>query len=105
MTNLYAGTGDPCAGQERLNDCVAAFSIVKPLNSPENLGREPPTGSERVICTTDLYDGTGDPWAGQERLKGFLEALLNVELVDSPENFGEEPPTGSEIKRCRDKPV
>ena len=54
MTNLYAGTGDPCAGHERLNGCVAAFSIVKPLNSPENLGWEPPTGSERLLCMTDL---------------------------------------------------
>ena len=102
MTNLYDGTGDPCAGQERLNGCVAVFSIVKPLNSLENFGSEPPTGSEKLNCTTDLYDGTGDPWAGQERLKGLLAAFLNVELRDSPENFGEEPPTGSEIKVCKD---
>ena len=78
---------------------------MKPSNSPENLGSEPPTGSERLICTTDLYDGTGDPWAGHERLKGLLAAFLNVELMDSPENFGEDPPTGSEIRMCKDQPI
>ena len=71
---------------------------MNPSNSPENLGREPPTGSERQNCTTDLYDGTGDPWAGQDRLKGLLAAFLRVELMDSAENLGEEPPTGSEKK-------
>ena len=102
MTNLYAGTGDPCAGQERLNGRVAVFFIVKPSNSPENFGSEPPTGSERLNFTTDLYDGTGDPWAGHERLKGLLAAFLTVELIDSPENFGEDPPTDSESKMCTD---
>ena len=97
MTNLYAGTGDPCAGQERLNGCDAAFFIVKPSNSPENLGSEPPTGSERLNCTTDLNDGTGDPWAGHERLNGSLEAFFSEELVSSPLNFGADPPTGSEM--------
>ena len=75
---------------------------MNPSNSPENLGREPPTGSERQNCTTDLYDGTGDPWAGQDRLKGLLAAFLRVELMDSAENLGEEPPTGSEIRKCKD---
>ena len=75
---------------------------MKPSNSPENLGSEPPTGSEILIFTTDLYDGTGDPCAGQERLKGVLAAFLTVELMDSPENFGEDPPTGSESKMCKD---
>ena len=42
------------------------------FSSPENLGADPPTGSEEKSYTilTDLYDGTGDPWAGQERLVG-----------------------------------
>ena len=75
---------------------------MKPSNSPENLGSEPPTGSERLIFTTDLNDGTGDPWAGHERLNGLLAAFLTVELMDSPENFGEDPPTGSESKMCKD---
>ena len=98
VTNLYDGTGDPWAGQERLAGCFEAFFIVPPFSSPENLGTEPPTGSKRKqMCQlTDLYDGTGDPWAGQERLKGSFDAFSNVELFSSALNFGADPPTGSE---------
>ena len=74
---------------------------MKPSNSPENLGSEPPTGSERLIFTTDLYDGTGDPCAGQERLNGSFEAFSSVELFSSPENLGADPPTGSEIAQLQ----
>ena len=99
MTNLYDGTGDPWAGQERLVGCFEAFFIVPPFSSPENLGTEPPTGSKRKqMCQlTDLYDGTGDPWAGQERLNGSFEAFFREKLVSSPLNFGADPPTGSEM--------
>ena len=45
-TDLYDGTGDPWAGQERLNGSYEAFSSVELFSSPLNFGAEPPTGSE-----------------------------------------------------------
>ena len=48
-TDLKEGTGDPWAGQERLKGSVAAFSRVELLDSPENFGADPPTGSAREL--------------------------------------------------------
>jgi hypothetical protein len=45
---LYAGTGDPWAGQDRLNGCDEYFRTVELISSPENFGAEPPTGSENI---------------------------------------------------------
>lgn len=46
QTDLNAGTGDPWAGQEREKGWTTERSKVRPLISIENLGAEPPTGSE-----------------------------------------------------------
>ena len=49
--NLYEGTGDPWAGQERLKGLFAASLRLKLVSLPENFGVDPPTGSimhERV---------------------------------------------------------
>ena len=48
-TDLKEGTGDPWAGQERLKGSVADFSRVELLDSAENFGADPPTGSAREI--------------------------------------------------------
>ena len=46
-TNLYAGTGDPCAGQDRLRGSSETRSIVRVFVSKVNFGGEPPTGSKK----------------------------------------------------------
>ena len=58
VSDLKDGTGDPWAGQERLNGCSEAFSRVELFSSPENLGIEPPTGSENVTVKelTDMME-------------------------------------------------
>ena len=45
--NLYAGTGDPCAGQDRLKGTLEDLLTPEVVRSVENLGAEPPTGSAR----------------------------------------------------------
>ena len=49
VSDLKDGTGDPCAGQDRLNGCSDTSSRVELFSFPENLGVEPPTGSVNVI--------------------------------------------------------
>ena len=48
---LYEGTGDPWAGQERLNGLLDASFRLELVSLPENFGVDPPTGTimhERV---------------------------------------------------------
>ena len=45
VINLYEGTGDPCAGQARLNGCKAGLATLELDCSTENLGADPPIGS------------------------------------------------------------
>ena len=61
MTNLYAGTGDPCAGQERENGRKEGIVRVELLESAENLGDEPPTGSETKGVGLACMQGLGLP--------------------------------------------
>ena len=97
--NLNAGTGDPCAGHERLKLAKEDLCTSDLVTSVENLGEEPPTGSMKTSVRTgfryNLKAGTGDPCAGQDMLKAASEDLLTPEVVRSVENFGAEPPTGS----------
>ena len=44
-SNLKAGRGDPCAGQVSDIDVIAFLTNVRDLDSNENLGFVPPTGS------------------------------------------------------------
>ena len=61
-TDLNDGTGDPCAGQERLNGRAKDSSTVELFSFPENFGVDPPTGSAKLESfMVDLNDGTGDP--------------------------------------------
>ena len=94
--DLKLGTGDPCAGQERLKGSAKISKRLELFDFSENFGDEPPTGSENFVrFETDLNDGTGDPCAGQERLNGRAKDSSTVELFSFPENFGMDPPTGS----------
>jgi hypothetical protein len=43
--DLYEGTGDPCAGQDRLKGCTAGFATLELETSTENFGADPPIGS------------------------------------------------------------
>ena len=47
-SNLNAGRGDPWAGQESAMDVMANLTNVKDLDSNENLGFVPPTGSKNI---------------------------------------------------------
>ena len=42
----YEGTGDPWAGQERLNGLLDASFRLELVSLPENFGVDPPTGSK-----------------------------------------------------------
>ena len=44
-SNLKAGRGDPCAGQVSDIDVIAFLTNVRDLDSRENFGFVPPTGS------------------------------------------------------------
>ena len=50
-SNLKAGRGDPWAGQESAIDVMANLTNVKDLDSNENLGFVPPTGSKNIQNT------------------------------------------------------
>ena len=43
--DLNAGTGDPCAGHDKLRCLPCSRLNVKVFDSTENLGPEPPIGS------------------------------------------------------------
>lgn len=45
-TNLWAGTGNPWAGQVKLKEIVEGFSTVELLSPRLNIGADPPIGSE-----------------------------------------------------------
>ena len=45
--NLKAGTGDPCAGQDRLKGTLEDLLTPDVVRSVENLGEDPPTGSAK----------------------------------------------------------
>ena len=47
-TYLNDGTGDPWAGQSRPTAVAALWKTMSPIVFTENLGRELPTGSERM---------------------------------------------------------
>ena len=47
-TYLNAGTGDPWAEQSRPTAVAALWKTMSPIVFTENLGRELPTGSERM---------------------------------------------------------
>ena len=49
LTNLYDGTGDPCAGQDKLKAVLEDLLTPEVVRSVENLGAEPPTGSAREV--------------------------------------------------------
>ena len=66
---------------------------VELLESAENLGEEPPTGSKNEWVVTGLCVGTGAPWAGQDREKGRASAIDGGNVRAG--NFGADPPTGS----------
>ena len=85
--------GDPCAGQERENGRKEGIVRVELLESAENLGEEPPTGSKNEWVVTGLCVGTGAPWAGQDREKGRASAIDGGNVRAG--NFGADPPTGS----------
>ena len=42
---LYEGTGDPWAGQARLNGLLDSSFRLELVSLPENFGVDPPTGS------------------------------------------------------------
>ena len=50
--NLNAGTGDPCAGHERLKLAKEDLCTSDLVTSVENLGEEPPTGSMKTSVRT-----------------------------------------------------
>ena len=51
---LYEGTGDPWAGQDRLNGLLDASFRLELVSLPENFGVDPPTGSimQKMITKT-----------------------------------------------------
>ena len=62
LTNLYDGTGDPCAEQKRLNGRAKDSSTIKLFRFPEIFWTDQPTGSAKLESfMVDLNDGTGDP--------------------------------------------
>ena len=63
--HLYAGIGEPWAGQVKEKGRLAGRSNVKPLISAENLGEEPPTGSGIFIGNRQQkgWDGGALIWA------------------------------------------
>ena len=48
LANLYDGTGEPCAGQLKLNGRKVSLKRLEVFDSTENLGADPPTGSEEI---------------------------------------------------------
>ena len=94
---LYAGIGDPWAGQFRLNKCPSLASKVDDFDVDENFGMDEPTGSakEQHLVAKYLIFGVGDPWAGQLRLYWIPSLALKASTDDNEENFGAEEPTGS----------
>ena len=59
--HLYAGVGEPWAGQVKEKGRLAGRSNVKPLISAENLGEEPPTGSGIFIGNRQQKGWDGKP--------------------------------------------
>ena len=53
-TDLKEGTGDPCAGHERLNGRAAGFVRVKLSESIENFGTDPPIGSKSINIVQNM---------------------------------------------------
>ena len=94
--DLKLGTGDPCAGQERLKGSAKISKRLELFDFSENFGDEPPTGSENFDrFETDPNDGTGDPCAEQKRLNGRAKDSSTIKLFRFPENFWTDQPTGS----------
>ena len=55
-SNLKAGRGEPWAGQESAMDVMANLTNVNDLDSKENLGFVPPTGSkniQNIFCNSE----------------------------------------------------
>ena len=48
---LNEGTGDPCAGHERLNETSASVKSMEPFDTPANFGEDPPIGSKNWFYT------------------------------------------------------
>ncbi len=63
-THLYPGTGDPWAGQVRVNGLFDSPSNPVRWVIPENLGIDPPMGSENNKSRKPKQ-WNGGPWAGQ----------------------------------------
>ena len=48
LPNLYDGTGEPCPGQLKLKGRKVSLKRLEVFDSTENLGADPPTGSEEI---------------------------------------------------------
>ena len=103
VSDLKDGPGDPWAGQERLNGCSEAFSRVELFSSPENLGIEPPTGSENV--TVKELNDMMEPATLEPGMIVLVAGLKLFELFDFPAKLGADPPTGSAIELCVNWPI
>ena len=61
-SNLKVGRGDPWAGQESAMDVMANLTNVKDLDSSENLGFVPPTGSKNIQNTFSKRENKRKAW-------------------------------------------
>ena len=61
---LYEGTGDPWAGQARLNGFLDSSFRLELVSLPENFGVDPPTGSitHRMVKKTNWQMDWGTLW-------------------------------------------
>ena len=96
--HLNVGTGEACAPQARATDSwvwVTMFSVA----SEENLGAEPPIGSEYYkikMRASNLNAGLGLDWAGHVRA---IDSWLTAKIcsIATEENLGTLLPMGSGI--------
>ena len=52
QVDLNAGTGDPCAGQRRVEYLPWKESTLEIFELSENFGGDPPTGSVNILILT-----------------------------------------------------
>ena len=98
LVYLKFGTGDPWAGQVKLNGMASFASNPEIFELIASLGAAPPIGSTigKVRLLIYLNPGTGNPWAGQERLRSndFFTSLPST--LAATDILGEDPPIGSD---------
>ena len=101
MCYLNAGTGDPCAGQERAMPDPRDILNEKDSMIVENFGAADPIGSMKIginhsiMHTKYLNDGKGEACAGQVKAIPVPDVYRKVEDFENEENLGAAVPTGS----------